>query len=362
MIIIIYIILIFSAVQFLTVLANLVFRQKLKYTNVKNNPFVSVLIPARNEENNIANIINDLQQQTYKNLEIIIFDDKSIDKTASIVKDKLNNNNRIKLIQSKELPNNWLGKNWACHNLAQKAKGDYLLFLDADVRLKPDLIVRTVAYSQKYNLSLLSIFPKQIMKSTGEKLTVPLMHFILTTLLPLILVKKSPFVSHSAANGQFMLFHSKDYHKYLPHQVFKSHKVEDIKISRFYKSEKRTLACITGTDLISCRMYNNFKEAINGFSKNIVMFFGNSYFFAILFWATNILGIIPIFIYSNNLITILYCLTIILIRVFFSIVSKQNILMNLLLFVPQMVSMFIMLLKSLIYKFTKKQQWKGRYI
>lgn len=362
MIVIVYIILAFTAIQFFTVLVNLVFNQKLKYQTIKNNPLVSVLIPARNEEQNISNILNDLQKQSYKNIEIIVFDDKSTDRTAELVNNKINSDNRIQLINSQQLPKSWLGKNWACHNLAQKAKGDFLLFLDADVRIKPDLILKTISYSQKYNLSLLSIFPKQIMNTIGEKLTVPIMHFILTTLLPLILVRKSPFTSHSAANGQFMLFKASEYNKTLPHKVFKSHKVEDIKISRFYKAEKKTIACVTGTDLISCRMYNNYNEAINGFSKNIVMFFGNSYFFSILFWSINILGIVPILIYSSNLITALYCFSVILIRVLFSIVSKQNIFMNLLLFVPQMISMFVMLLKSLIYKFTKKQKWKGRYI
>jgi len=362
MIIIVYIILIFTAIQFLTVFVNYVFRQKLKYQTIKNNPLVSVLIPARNEEQNITNILNDLQEQSYKNIEIIVFDDNSTDKTAELVNAKKQIDNRIQIIKSHKLPENWLGKNWACHNLALKSKGDYLLFLDADVRLKPNLIRNTVSYSQTYNLSLLSIFPKQIMNTIGEKLTVPLMHFILTTLLPLILVRKSPFTSHSAANGQFMLFKSSEYHKYLPHKEFKSEKVEDIKISRFYKSKRKRIACLTGTDLISCRMYNNYNEAINGFSKNIVMFFGNSYFFAILFWAINTLGIVAVLIYSNNIIIALYLAAIILIRVFFSIVSKQNIFMNLLLFIPQMISMFVMVFKSLIYKFTKKQKWKGRYI
>lgn len=360
--ILIYIILVFTGVQLLTVIANIIFNQKLKFKQIFANPLISVLIPARNEEKNIGNIIDDILKQTYQNIEIIIFDDNSTDKTAGIVTQKAKTDNRLHLIQSVKLPENWLGKNHACHYLAKKAKGEYLLFLDADVRAKNDLIKRTVAFLQKYNLGLLSIFPKQIMQTSGEKFTVPLMHFILTTLLPLILVRKSPFVSHSAANGQFMFFDTDIYRKLLPHKQFKNHKVEDIKISRFYKNKKVPIACITGTDLISCRMYRNFNEAINGFSKNIVMFFGNSYLLTFLFWAINTIGFIPILLYTELKIIAAYCFTIILMRIVFSIVSKQSIFMNILYFIPQMISMFVIINKSILYKFTKKQQWKGRYI
>lgn len=359
--VIVYIIFFFSAMQFFILLANLVFNQKLEDNDINGNPLVSILIPARNEENNILNILKDIEKQCYKNIETIVFDDNSSDNTAKLILSKMNTYKQIQLIQSKKLPNGWLGKNWACHNLAQKAKGEYFLFLDADVRIQPNLITKTLSYAQKHKLSLLSIFPKQIMSTLGEKLTVPLMHYILVSLLPLILVRKSPFIAHSAANGQFMLFDSKKYLITLPHLHFKQHKVEDIKISRYFKKQKMLIACITGTSLISCKMYNNYKDALNGFSKNIVMFFGNSYLLALFFWLINTFGIVFIFIQSNIVTTLAYCLLLVLVRIGFSIIAKQHIVMNLLLYFPQMISMLVIITKSIIYKFTP-QQWKGRYI
>lgn len=360
--ILVYILFFFIGIQFLNVSLNLIFKQKLRFTELKKHDLVSVLIPARNEVKNIGNILNNLINQQYNNIEILVFDDESEDKTAEIVEKKMQFDSRIKLVKNPKLEKNWLGKNWACHNLAINAKGKYLLFLDADVSVKKHLINKTLAYVQKYDLKLLSIFPTQKMKTFGENLTVPLMHYILLTLLPLIFVRISPFKSHSAANGQFMLFDAETYKKYFPHKKFKNEKVEDIKISRFYKAEKNKIACLTGTNDIECRMYSGLNEAINGFSKNIVMFFGNSYFATLIFWFVNTFGLVILIVYGNVELILLYSTFLILLRILFSIVAKQNILYNIVLFLPQMVVMFLIIIKSIIYKFSKKLKWKGRYI
>ena len=360
--IIIYIILILTGILFLNVFLNLIFFQRLNFDDIRGYPLVSVLIPARNEEKNIKNILIDIQRQNYQNIEVLVFNDDSTDRTGEILENIAKHETRLQIIQSNDLPENWLGKNLACHVLAKKAKGDYLLFLDADVRAKNDLIKKTLAYCQKYDLQLLTIFPKQTMKTLGEKLTVPLMHYILLTLLPLIFVRKSPFVSHSAANGQFMLFEAKTYKKYFPHEYFKSEKIEDIRISRLYKSQKRKIACLTGTDEISCRMYYDFKESVNGFAKNIAMFFGNSYALAILFLMLNILGLVTLLCYSNWIYLIMYLVLLLSIRIIFSWVAKQNALMNILLFYPQMIVMLLIICKSITGKLRKRQIWKGRFV
>jgi len=230
-----YIIIGFTVIQLLIVVVNLIFNQLIMNSNIHFNGCVSVLIPARDEEKNIANLLNDLQNQEYQNIEIIVFNDQSTDKTAEIVNTKSKTDKRIKLINSNVLPDGWLGKNYACHSLSQYAKGEYLLFLDADVRIKKDIITKTVQFSKNHNLGLLSIFPKQIMFTLGEQITVPNMNFILLSLLPLILVRKSKFPSLAAANGQFMLFNTDTYRKIMPHEKMKTNKVEDIEIARYYK-------------------------------------------------------------------------------------------------------------------------------
>ena len=162
-----YIVIAFTTIQVIVAFVNFVFKQNMKATN-KNDALVSVLIPARNEEQNILKLLKDLSVQDYHNYEVLVFDDQSTDHTADIVTSFAEKNKKVRLINSKGLPNGWLGKNNACHSLAMKAKGDYLLFLDADVRIMHNIIERTVGFANKKSLSLVSIFPKQIIKKIGR--------------------------------------------------------------------------------------------------------------------------------------------------------------------------------------------------
>jgi glycosyltransferase involved in cell wall biosynthesis len=355
-------ILIFTLVQFLVATANLVFLQRFPKINQVSNMLVSVLIPARNEENNIGNLLTGLQNQDYKNIEIIIFNDQSTDKTASIVNNFAEIDKRIKLINSNGLPDGWLGKNHACHSLAKHASGKYLLFLDADVKIGDNIIQQTTQFSEKHMLGLLSIFPMQITKTLGEEITVPNMNFILLSLLPLILVRKTSFSSIAAANGQFMLFKTEIYSKLKPHEKMKTSKVEDIEIARFFKKSKIKIACLVGNPSITCRMYSGFSEAVYGFSKNVIQFFGGSFFMAILFWLVTSLGFIVILFSFPTPIFLLYMLALILTRIFISIVSKQSVFRNLKLAIPQQITMGIFIFQAIINTFKKQYSWKGRNI
>jgi glycosyltransferase involved in cell wall biosynthesis len=357
-----YIIFTFTVIQLIVAIINSVYIQLPKSGICNFNGLVSVLIPARNEESNIANLLSDLQTQDYHNIEIIVFNDLSTDRTEEIVTNIAKTDTRIRLVNSEGLPKGWLGKNYACHNLSQMGKGEYLLFLDADVRVKDGIIANSIALAEKHKTGLLSIFPKQKMASLGEYLTVPVMNYILLTLLPLVLVLKSKFPSMAAANGQFMLFESAKYLETLPHERFKNNKVEDIEIARYFKQNNIPVVCTLGDDTIECHMYNGFDEALNGFSKNVVNFFGNSFFAAILFWIVTTFGFLVIL---SELSTVLFCtflITVLAIRVVVSAISKQNIFINLILLVPQQVILGFLIYKALIYKFNKELKWKGRNI
>lgn len=358
----IYFTFILVIVQFLVVLINFLFRQRMSNTKKEIEQLVSILIPARNEEKNIEKILKDLIIQPYSNIEIIVCNDQSEDNTRNIVEKMMIQDPRIKIIDSSKLSDGWLGKNWACYQLSKEAQGEYYLFLDADVRVYNLLISKSVHHLQKYHLGLLSIFPKQIMITLGEYCTIPLMHYILTTLLPLVLVRVSKFSSLSAANGQFMLFDAKIYHQHQPHLLMKGEKVEDIKIARNFKSRGEKVACLTGVEEITCRMYDNYKEGVSGFSKNMVTFFGNSYLLAFIFWVLTTMSLVYIPIYGNSVEIIVFFSLYLGTKFLFSITSKQNILINLLLTIPQHITMLVILIQSLIHKYTKKQQWKGRSI
>jgi glycosyltransferase involved in cell wall biosynthesis len=295
-------------------------------------------------------------------MEILVYDDLSTDKTADIVKNKAVDDPRIRLIAGIPLPGGWLGKTHACHRLALEAQGDYLLFLDADVRIDGDIIRKTAAMSSEKGLSLVSVFPRQIMHTPGEWSTVPLMHFILLSLLPLILVRKSGFSSLSAANGQFMLFDAQTYQKYLPHEKMKADKVEDISIARWLKKSGHRVACLTGIPEIQCRMYTGYREAVNGFTKNVAAFFGNSLLLAFLFWAITTAGW-AVVLYSFGWITeVLFLLVLLFTRILVSLTARQKVILNLLFWIPQQITLGIILLKSVQFKINRKYIWKGRNI
>lgn len=355
-------IIVFTVVQFLIAASNLLFRQPLPTNPEHSNPLVSILIPARNEEKNIGNILSDLVKQNYQNIEILVFDDQSTDRTAAIVSEFLVKDSRIQLFHSTHMPSGWLGKNYACGSLAERANGDFFLFLDADVRISGNIIAQTVAYSQKYDLGLLSIFPKQIMKSWGEYITVPNMNYILLTLLPLIFVRKIKFPSLSAANGQFMLFRAETYQAINPHEKVKTEKVEDIKIAQLFKKNNIKIACLTGSENISCHMYGNYYDAIDGFSRNVVSFFGDSTILAVLFWLATTLGFLILLVAFPISVFIVYFGIVVLIRILVSLTSKQDIFRNIILIIPQQITLGIFILKAIIKNKKKQFEWKGRNI
>jgi glycosyltransferase involved in cell wall biosynthesis len=362
MIILAYFILAFTLIQMIVALMNLLSETSLPKAVTQPSELVSVMIPARNEENNIGNILHDLINQEYTNIEIIVFDDQSEDKTGEIVKEFAAMDNRIRLVSSEGLPEGWLGKNYACYSLSKHSKGDYLMFLDADVSIGNNTIGKAVFFSKKHRLALISIFPKQIIRSIGEKITVPNMNYILLSLLPLILVRKSKFSSLSAANGQFMFFNAEVYHSVEPHKLMKNNKVEDISIAGYLKENRFKISCLVGDDHVNCRMYTGFNDATAGFSKNVIAFFGNSFLVAIMFWLVTTFGFIAVLFFLSKGFLFVYLAAYLFTRVLISIASRQNIIYNLGFIVPLQISMGIFIYRAFINKYFRKYQWKGRSV
>jgi glycosyltransferase involved in cell wall biosynthesis len=365
--------LVFAGLRLLVALVNYLFRPRKKPgVDVEELP-VSVLIPARNEENNIGKLLDQLGSQDYHNLEIIVLDDSSDDNTAAVVREKMAADSRIKLIENDHVPGGWSGKNHACHLLSREAGGKYFLFLDADISIRGNIIPAMLHYLERHGLVLLSIFPKQIMRSFGERITVPNMNWILLSLLPLLMVRLSKRPSLSAANGQFMLFDAAAYRSLRPHEMVRSSLVEDIEMMRKLKKmrpdsgRRRSLrnryktAVLTGDDRISCRMYADFDQAVHGFSKNVLHFFGNSllWTFIFLFLTGPVIFIIPFYSLPFALI---YLLAGILTRVLISLTSRQNIVHNTVLAPLQQLSLWFIVYKAVKIKFAGSYTWKGRQV
>jgi chlorobactene glucosyltransferase len=350
----------FCFVIFTVSLVNLFTAPELKKAQSNSDELVSILIPARNEEKNIANIISDCLNQTYPKIEIIVLNDHSTDNTAVILEQY---SDKIQIINGSDLPQNWLGKNWACHQLSLKANGKHFLFLDADVRLDKFAVESAVSTLNQKKVKMLSVFPTQIMKSFSEYLIVPLMNWLLLSFLPLALVYKSKNKSFVAANGQFILWEKEYYNSIGGHQAVKNIPVEDMEFARIVKSTNQKMITLLGGEMVFCRMYSNLKDAINGFSKNFYPGFKVNSFVFITFVTLVVASLlIPFFYWKYELISVSLIIIILLSRIFISIKSRQNVLVNLILHIFQMIFVMAEAVIS-VYRFhSKKLLWKGRRI
>jgi len=362
MTIFIYAALIFLTIRFSVTLFNFLSNPKLPRTVKHYQDKVSILIPARNEAENILQLLQSIKEQDYTNYEVIVMDDNSSDNTFELTSDFSEYNEQFSILKGKELPEGWLGKNYACHQLAEIATGRYFLFIDADEIVKRGLINSLIFRVENNGLSLLSIFTNQVMLSFGEKITVPLMHFILLNLLPLRLVRFSKNPAFSAASGQCMFFEAANYKEIQWHKCVKNRVVEDIEIMKLVKQAGFKAEALLANGLIHCRMYKNLGESINGFSKNLLAGFGNNIIILLLYQLLVISWPILLFVNYDLYLLALPFTLIVLSRIMISFLSGQNVVLNLILHPLQMLLFLLISVKSISNHLLKRGSWKGRLI
>ena len=352
----------YLAVQFGVVLANLITWPVLNRRGNHSDSSLSVLIPARNEAQNIGNLLDDLRITKDNVIEILVYDDDSSDETADIIKAKSIEDSRIRCMKGDGPQAGWLGKNHACHEMASAANGDFLLFLDADVRVDKELIVDSISYAEEHRLDLLSIFPVQEMKSLGEWLTVPLMNKILVGNLPLILIRETKWKDIAAANGQFMLFRSEIYRRHRFHEMVKEERVEDIRIIKMMKMFGHRAQTLLSGGQVRCRMYRGYDDALNGFAKNVNAFFGNNWLILILYVMLTTLGPFAVWSVFSVWAMLIYLAVLISTRIMISVLSRQDWLMNILLMPLQQATLAILSAKAAWQQISGKMEWKGRRV
>lgn len=240
---------------------------------------ISVLIPARNEATNITALLETLIAQVgCPNLEILVADDASTDQTASLVKQFASTTlSSITLIElADDLPPGWLGKSRTCNELAMRARGDVLVFVDADVRLAPDALLASCSLLRQANLDLLSPYPKQITNTLLARLTQPLLQWSWLAFLPLRL-SENPITpaSLSAANGQFLICDAGAYQQAGGHAAVAGEVIEDVGLARAFKKAGLKVGMANGTQIATCLMYPNDQDLIEGYSKSLWRAFGS---------------------------------------------------------------------------------------
>ncbi len=229
---------------------------------------VSILIPARNEQANIGTCLDAALASTGCEVEVVVMDDGSTDRTAEIVGAYAARDARVRLVAAPSLPPGWTGKVHACARLAEAATGTHFLFIDADVRLTPHAAAAMAAHSAEKNIALLSGVPRQEMRTIGEGLTVPFINFLLICYLPFggRAIQRKP--SLAAACGQLILVERRAYEATGGHTTIKGVLHDAIALARLFRERGHDTEIVDGAPLAVCRMYEGFAHAWGGFIKN----------------------------------------------------------------------------------------------
>ena len=231
-------------------------------------PPISVLIPARNEELGIEACLRSVIASQHIELEVIVLDDASTDRTAAVVRALAAEDARVRLEAAPPLPAGWCGKQHACFVLSKLARFDTLTFLDADVRLEPDALARMALFLQTSGAELVSGFPRQETGTLLEKLLIPLINWLLLCFLPLWGMRLSRWPAFGAGCGQWFMTTRTAYQKAGGHAAVRASLHDGLKLPRAYrKASLRTDVC-DATNLATCRMYTSARGVWFGLAKN----------------------------------------------------------------------------------------------
>lgn len=258
-------------VMFLVIeITNIIFIRRLgKFPRAKVRPLVSVCIPARDEEHNIAACLDRFLAQDYKNYEILVIDDNSGDSTGKIISIYAKKHKRIRAYKGKPLPQGWTGKCFACHQLSQYAKGDMLFFTDADTRPMPTLISSTVDAMASMKADFITGIPHEDAVTFGEKIVMPLLPMGIMLFLPILLAEKLPTSMLAISCGQFLFFRRSCYDAIGGHTAVHDVAVEDVDLGKRVKAAGLEWRFVDCTSEHSCRMYTSFLDAVAGLSRSI---------------------------------------------------------------------------------------------
>lgn len=229
---------------------------------------VSVLIPARNEEAGIAACVEAVLASRGVELEVIVLDDHSTDRTADVVREAATKDARLRLESAPPLPAGWCGKQHACFALSKLARHDLLAFLDADVRLAPEALARLAAFRETRRAALVSGFPRQETGTLLEQLVIPLINWLLVGYLPMVGMRLSRWAAFGVGCGQWFLTGRASYAAVGGHAAVKASLHDGLTLPRAYRRAGfRTDVC-DATGLAVCRMYRSAAGVWLGLAKN----------------------------------------------------------------------------------------------
>jgi cellulose synthase/poly-beta-1,6-N-acetylglucosamine synthase-like glycosyltransferase len=259
-----------SALALALVIFNSLTIRVIKNTPTKVSGSVSVLIPMRNEEENVKGCLSSvLAQKGLDTLEVIAIDDGSTDNTSNEVKAFPS----VELISGEKLPDKWLGKLWACQQLAEKSSGDYLVFVDADVRLSDYAVANSI--SKMGNWDFISPYPRQLTSGFVQKIFQPLLQWSWLSSVPLLIAQKYSIKSMAVANGQFLIIKRDAYFKSGAHAGIKTEVLDDLMLARNLLKQGYKGGVAEASNIATCHMYKNKMELFKGYQKSLWKAFGS---------------------------------------------------------------------------------------
>lgn len=254
-------------------LLNLATVRRVEASATQLDATVEILIPMRDEAVNATAVVSSaLAQRQLSSLKVRALDDGSKDATLSILQGIDSQN--FEVVVGNEPPAGWLGKNFALATLANRATADYLVFIDADVRLEPDAVAAAIKLLNDRKLDYLSPYPRQIAKSLLERLVQPLLQWSWLATLPLLAAERSLRASTVVANGQFFIVRSAAYKAIGGHAAIKGEVLDDMELARSLRRGGFRGTVVDGSQLAACRMYESNRNLLAGYLKSQWRAFG----------------------------------------------------------------------------------------
>jgi glycosyltransferase involved in cell wall biosynthesis len=268
---------------FLITLLNVLFWPRIRRTTSNGHDFtnsLSVLIPARNEAHTITECVRSVLQQGTVVREVIVYDDGSNDGTGDIVQGLAELDRRVRLISGSPLPDGWCGKPHACMRLSEKAEGSWMLFLDADARLKPNGALALLETARKRKVTFLSAWPEFELRNFSERLLMPMLNFFVFTVFPSLgsLISNNP--RFGLAHGACILVERSTYQRIGGHSLVRQELFEDTILARRWRELGERGLGLDGSETVRVRMYEGFGAIWLGFQKNFYPGFRSK----IVFW------------------------------------------------------------------------------
>jgi chlorobactene glucosyltransferase len=244
--------------------------------NLSNVPpssglFVTVVVPARNEAANLPTVVGSILASEYQPLEVVVVDDRSTDLTASIAAELAAKDPRLRVLDGEALPEGWYGKPWACLQGFRAARGDVVLFTDADTRHEPELLGRAVGALRETGADLVTVAPHQRCESFWERLVMPQVWLLLGLRYHPGRVNAARRERDVIANGQFILTTREAYEAVGTHAAVKHEVAEDLALAQAYLRAGRRLHFAFADRFMETRMYRDLGELVEGWSKNMYL-------------------------------------------------------------------------------------------